>query len=307
MPYWPATLVEAIRHFSDPDTCLDFMVTLRWPNGVACPTCGDMEPRFIKTRRLWQCKGKHPKRQFSVKVGTIFEDSPLGLDKWLITMWMIANAKNGVSSYEIHRAIGVTQKTAWFMLHRIRLAMETDGFNDFLRGEVEADETFVGGKAKNMHADRKNFRGRGTVGKAVVMGLLERQGRVQAKVVPDTSTDTLQAEVRRNVYRGSEVFTDAHAAYQGLDDQYIHAFVDHTTMYVMGKVHTNGIENFWSLLKRCIHGTYITVNPAHLFRYVDEQAFRYNNRKTDDGSRFRTAASGAVGKRLTWKQATGKA
>ena len=308
----PKTLIEAIRHFSDPDVCLDFVVGLRWPNGVACPTCGSVEVRFISTRRLWECKSKHAKRQFSVKVGTIFEGSPIGLDKWLATIWMIANAKNGVSSYEIARSIGVTQKTGWFMLQRIRLAMQSGSF-DKMGGEVEVDETFIGGKARNMHRDKRaeKITGRGGVGKAAVMGLLERHGpdghsTVRTKVVPNVRRSTLAREVREHVSEGSSVYTDGLRSYVGLGAGYVHEAVQHDAdEYVRGNVHTNGIENFWSLLKRSLKGTYVSVEPFHLFRYLDEQAFRYNNRKTDDSTRFQRAARAIIGKRLTYAELTG--
>ncbi len=310
----PTTLIEAIRYFADPDTCLEYMVESRWPNGVTCPTCGSDEVSFLKTRRLWKCKSVHPKQQFSAKVGTIFEDSPIPLDKWLSTMWLIANAKNGVSSYEIMRSIGVTQKTAWFMLHRIRLAMQSDD-NDKMNGIVEADETFVGGAARFMHKHRiaaKKGKARGPIGKAAVFGLLERHGpdghsRVRAKVVPTTRRHTLMPEIRANVEAGSEMMTDAYQSYVMLRDEYVHQVIDHAEKYVEGKVHTNGMENFWSLLKRSLKGTYVAVEPFHLFRYVDEQVFRYNNRKTVDGSRFNRVASGIVGKRLTYADLIGKA
>ncbi len=310
----PKTLIEAIRYFADPDVCLDFMVSLRWPDGViACPNCGRDDVRFIPTRRIWECRSKHAKRQFSVKVGTIFEGSPIGLDKWLAAIWMISSAKNGVSSYEIARAIGVTQKSAWFMLHRIRLAMQDGDFGG-MSGTVEVDETFIGGKARNMHPGKRKevIKGRGTVGKTTVMGLLERHGpdgysAVQAKVVPNTRRGTLSGEVRRNVDAGSTIYTDAHSAYTGLNAEYIHEVVDHAEEYVRGKVHTNGIENFWSLLKRAIKGTYVSVEPFHLFRYLDEESFRYNSRKVGDGDRFNGVMKGVSGKRLTYKQLTGAA
>jgi transposase-like protein len=308
----PTTLIEAIRYFADPDVCLNFMVQLRWPNGVACPTCGSLDIRFIPTRRLWECKSKHERRQFSVKVGTIFEDSPIGLDKWLAAIWMIANDKNGVSSYEVHRAIGVTQKTAWFMLHRIRYAMQDGDFTG-MSGEVEVDETFIGGKARNMHKAKRDevIKGRGTVGKATVIGLLERDGpkghsAVRTKVVPNTRRQTLSPEVRKHVIPGSSVYTDAHSAYTGLAFDYTHETVDHAIEYVRGRVHTNGIENFWSLLKRALKGTYVSVEPFHLFRYLDEETFRFNARETDDANRFDGVMKGVTGKRLTYKKLTGK-
>ena len=310
----PQTLLEAIRYFADPDTCLDYMVQSRWPNGVTCPTCGNSEVTFLSTRRIWKCKTTHSKQQFSAKVGTIFEDSPIGLDKWLSTMWLIANAKNGVSSYEIHRSIGVTQKTAWFMLHRIRLAMQSDSF-DQMGGSVEADETYIGGKARNMHKHRlARIRGKrhGMVGKTAVMGLLEREGpdghsRVRAQPVRHASRQVMFPIIRQHVQKDAEVFTDSHPAYFTLGNEFVHDFVNHAETYVNGRVHTNGIENFWSLLKRAIKGTYVSVEPFHLFRYLDEEAFRFNNRKTVDGQRFERVASGIVGKRLMYKDLIGAA
>jgi len=308
----PTTLVEAIRYFSNPDVCLDFTAKLRWPNGVVtCPTCGREDVRFISTRRLWECKEKHPKRQFSVKVRTIFEDSAIGLDKWLAAIWMIANAKNGVSSYEVHRSLGVTQKTAWFMLHRIRLAMQSDDFGQ-IGGPVEVDETFIGGLARFMHKDKRvdKIKGTGTVGKTAVLGLLERHGpdgqsTVRARIVSSRRRHVLSPEVRRYVAPGAEVFTDAFLSYADLKADYDHRVIDHAERYVDGKIHTNGIENFWSLLKRAIKGTYISVEPFHLFRYLDEEVFRFNNRKTDDASRFRRIGNSLTGKRLTYNDLIG--
>jgi transposase-like protein len=288
------------------------MVSLRWPDGVSCPTCGSNEVGFIATRRMWECKTKHAKRQFSVKVGTIFEDSPIGLDKWLAAIWMIANAKNGVSSYEIHRAIGVTQKSAWFMLHRIRLAMQSQSF-DKLSGEVEIDETWVGGKAGNMHKGRRErMKGKshGFINKTPVFGLLERStadshSKVRARVVGSNRRKALFPIIRANVDRSAQVYSDAHPAYHTLGKEYTHDVIDHAESYVRGKVHTNGIENFWSLLKRAIAGTYVNVEPFHLFRYLDEEVFRFNARKDDDGGRFTSVTSNIVGKRLTYKDLVG--
>lgn len=299
----PQTLVAAIRFFSDPDTCLGFIVELRWPNGVRCPRCDHAQVSFIKTRRLWKCKGC--KKQFSAKVGTIFEDSPIPLDKWLVAIWLIANAKNGISSYEVHRALGITQKSAWFMMHRVRLAMQTDTFQK-LKGEVEVDETFIGGKARNMHKGKRKVQGSGAVGKAVVLGLLERHGEVRTKVVPSTRKPVLQRHVRAHVEPGSEVFTDALPSYGGLESEYAHQVIDHAESYAEGKVHTNGLENFWSLLKRTIKGTYTQAMPFHLFRYLDEQAFRFNSRHGKDGDRFRQVLGSVAGKRLTYEKLIGK-
>jgi transposase-like protein len=303
---FPTTLIEAIRYFSDAQVCHDFMASLRWPNGKpVCPRCESNNVGFIKTRRTWQCKGCQ--KQFSVKLGTIFEDSPLGLDKWLPAVWLIANCKNGCSSYELSRSLGVTQKSAWFMLHRIRLAMQAGG-NGFMRGTVEADETFIGGKARNQHKNKRKARG-GTVGKEVVMGLLERHGKgksqIRATHIKNTRTASVQSEVRANVYRGSEVQTDALKSYFGLDDEYVHKVVDHAEAYVQNNVHTNGLENFWSLLKRSLKGTNVSVEPFHLFRYLDEQCFRFNKREGSDLTRFLELIMSVAGKRLTFKQVTG--
>jgi transposase-like protein len=304
----PKTLQEAIIYFANADNCVAYMVAHRWPDGVVCPTCGRNDVTFLKTQNKWQCKSAHAKRQFSAKVGTIFEDSPLGLEKWLPATWIITSAKNGVSSCEIARSLGVTQKTAWFMLHRIRKAMNMGSFMKF-SGEVEADETFIGGKARNMHLNVKARRitGTGTKDKTAVMGILERGGQVRTIVVPNRKKHALQAEVRKHVEAGAALYTDALLSYEGLGSDYAHQVVDHAVEYVNGRIHTNGIENFWSLLKRGISGTYVSVEPFHLFRYLDEQAFRYNNRKNmSDADRFSAVLSQVSGKRLTYAEVTGK-
>ncbi len=302
----PNSLLAAVRHFSDPKVCFETMLSAKYPDGkVTCPKCGGDKVGVVRSRSLLQCKAADCRKQFSVKVGTIFEDSPLGLDKWFVAVWCIANAKNGISSCELARALEVTQKTAWFMLHRVRLAMKARTFKK-LAGEVEVDETFIGGKSANMHKGKraKTISGRGPVGKAIVQGLLERGGEVRAEVVGHTDDITLQTTVRRHVAFNSDVFTDAAPAYRGLALNYFHSAVDHISQYVVGRVHTNGIENFWSLLKRSLKGTYVAVSPFHLERYVDEQAFRYNSRKGNDGLRFRSVLASTLGKRLTWRELT---
>jgi transposase-like protein len=303
----PTNLLEAIRYFSDLDVATEYVASLRWPDGPVCPNCGGTEHSFLTTRRIWKCKSC--KKQFSVKVGTIFEDSALGLDKWLPAIWLAANSKNGISSHELGRALGVTQKSAWFMLHRIRLAMQAGSF-DTLSGEVEVDETFIGGAAKNMHAKDKARKLRGTRGgpssKTPVLGMIERGGRVHAEVVPTVRRDILQPRVKAKVERGSSVYTDALGSYVGLDWRYDHKVVDHMVTYVDGRVHTNFIENFWSLLKRGLHGTYVSVDPSHLFRYVDERVFTFNHRDLTDLGRFSVVLGQVAGRRLTWKAVTGK-
>ncbi len=309
----PHTLLDAIKYFDDADVCLNFMVSMRWPNGVACPTCGSIEVTFLAKQMRWQCKEKHERRQFSVKVGTIFEDSPISLSKWLPAMWMICNDKNGISSYELASALGVTQKTAWFMLHRIRKAMQTGSFQKS-DGIHEVDETFIGGKARNMHKNRRDavIKGTGGAGKAIVVGILNRHAgpghsTVRATVAKDTTRKSLQGFIKANVAEGATVYTDAWAGYNGLNAaQYIHEAIDHAETYVRGTVYTNGIENFWSLLKRAIHGTYVSVEPFHLFRYIDEEAFRFNNRGLSDAGRFLQVALEVIGKRLTYKELVGQ-
>jgi len=304
----PNTLQEAVIYFSSPQNCLDYLAAKRWPNGVVCPTCSSNKVKFNAGHRVWQCSSHHPKRQFSVRVGTIFEDSAIGLDKWLVAIWMLANDKNGVSSYEIARSLGVTQKTAWFMMHRIRLALQ-DADGGKLGGEVEVDESYIGGLSRNMHVSKRQKKIFGTGGrdKVAVLGILKRQGKVRTSVIPDVTRNTLHAQVRSNVAPGAQVFTDAWTAYTGLDTEYIHNVIDHAKAYAVENVHTNGLENYWSLLKRTIKGTYVSVEPFHLFRYLDEQAFRFNNRlDIGDCDRFNLAVSQVVGRRLTWNKLTGK-
>jgi transposase-like protein len=307
----PKSLQEAILYFSDLNNCIDYLAIRRWPQGVTCPSCGSEKVKFNHKRRVWQCSSHHAKRQFSVKVGTIYEDSPIGLDKWMAATWMLTNCKNGISSYEIARDLKVTQKTAWFMLHRIRLALQDDFFGSKLGGEVEVDETFIGGKARNMHKSvrtrRITGRGKSIHDKTAVVGILEHGGKVRTKVVADRSKETLHGLVKKNVTAGAALYTDELHGYWGLDEQYKHQIIDHAVEYVNGRVHTNGLENFWSLLKRGIHGTYVAVEPFHLFRYLDEQMFRFNNRKDlDDAGRFDLAVSQIIGKRLTFAELTGK-
>lgn len=301
---FPQTLQEAIVYFADADNCLNFMAELRWGSYPVCPRCESKYVSLLKTRRIFKCNAC--KKQFSVKVGTIFEDSPLGLDKWLAALWMVANAKNGISSYEIERALNVSQPTAWFMEQRIREALKSKTFEKLI-GTIEADETFVGGLAKNMHEDsrEKKIRGTGGSGKTTVMGFRQRNGKVRAKVIPNTSRKTIHSEVRANVETGSELYTDSMHSYNGLAPDYAHQSVDHAAKeYVRGKVHTNGIENFWSLWKRCIKGTHVHIDPEHMNRYLDEEMFRYNNRTNDDAGRFLLAAHSVIGRHLTYRELT---
>src|SRR5438876_3838163 len=306
----PSTLQEAIVYFADAENCNSFLTGLRWADGkVRCPHCdSDHHVTYLASVNRYKCYGKHPKAQFSLKVGTIFEDSPIGLDKWLCAMWLIVNCKNGISSCEMARDLDISQKSAWFLDHRIRFALYSGSFEK-LSGECEADETFIGGKARNMHVGKRQRRitGTGTKDKTAVMGILERGGKVRTSVVPNRRKNALQSEVRKHVEAGAALYTDALLSYEGLATDYAHKVVNHAAQYVDGRVHTNSLENFWSLLKRGVSGTYGSVEPFHLFRYLDEQMFRFNNRKDlDDAGRFDLAVSQIVGKRLTFAELTGK-
>jgi len=308
----PKTLQEAIVYFSDRDRCFAYATKLRWPDGkVTCPRCGTAKHSFIKTRRIWFCYTC--KKQFTLKVGTIMEDSPLTLDKWMTAFWLLCNCKNGISSYELAKDLGIHQESAWFVLQRVRLVMRDDFFGSKLGGdegaEIEVDESFIGGKARNMHLSERKRRitGTGTKDKTAVMGILERGGKIRTTVVPNRKKHALQGEVYKHVTAGAALYSDALKSYDGLAGEYAHKVIDHAVKYVDGRVHTNGLENFWSLLKRGISGTYVNVEPFHLHRYLDEQTFRYNNRKDmNDSQRFELAMSGVFGKRLTYAQLTGK-
>jgi transposase-like protein len=308
---YPTTLVEAVKYFSDEQVCIDEVAAMRWPEGNQfCIGCGEVGNLiWLANQKRYKCRGC--KKQFSVKVGTIFHDSPLGLEKWMVAMWMLANCRNGVSSYEIARTIGITQKSAWHMMHRIRKAM-TDASTDKMggNGPIEIDETFVGGKVKNMHKSRKvkglNYQSGN--GKAIVMGMLERGGKVRAGVIADRKLPAMRPEVESNVEAGAHIITDEHPCYTFIaKDAYVHEVINHIEGYVRDHVHTNGIENFWSCLKRGLNGTYISVEPIHLDRYVDEQVFRFNLRhKFTDAQRFKAVLKDVVGRRLTYAELTGR-
>lgn len=306
----PKTLLEAVQYFSDAENCRQFMISVRWADGIVrCPYCNSEKVTYLAKAKVYRCYGQHSKQKFSLKVGTVFEDSPIGLEKWLPASWMLSNCKNGISSYELSRAIGVTQKSAWFMLHRIRMAMTES--NDVQIGHsapVEIDETFVGGKIKNMHkSKRKPMAYQGGGNKAIVLGMLERGGKVRAGVIQSRHKAEILPPVHGNVTPGAHIITDEFTTYPFVAKPYFHEVINHVEGYVRDHVHTNGIENFWSLLKRGLTGTYISVEPAHLDAYVVEQVYRYNNRKdTNDSGRFSKVLSQVTGKRLTYAELTGK-
>lgn len=309
----PQTLLEAVRVYSNLETCHRLLVQIKWPSGeVTCPGCNGREIGEIASRHIFQCKTKGCRKQFGVKLGTIFEDSPLGLDKWFVAIWCITNAKNGISSCELGRAIGVTQRAAWHMLHRIRMAMAQDT-SDQLSGVCESDESMIGGLSKNMHKHvrARKITGTGACGKTILHGILQRStddelSRVRVHVVRDRKKPTLQNQIKQHVKSGVTVYTDSLASYQGLDKFYVHEMIDHAVKYVEGEVHTNGMENFWCLFKRCLHGTYVAVAPKNLTRYAAEESFRFNERGGNDATRFATVMKSVPGKRLQYKELTAK-
>ncbi len=306
--YTPQTLIEAIRHFSDLDVATEYVASIRWPEGFVCPACGKQAHSYLKTRRLWKCKAC--KKQTSVKKGTIFEDSPISLDKWLAALWLVVNCKNGISSYEIARDLGVSQKAGWFMLQRLRLAMQRGTFEKYSEkfdGAVEVDETYIGGRARYRKAVENGARKGPRTGKTAVVGFLERGGHVHLTVIDSIRKTPLQKQVRKHVKPGATVYTDELKSYRGLDQHYAHKVINHAENYVEGLIHTNGLENFWSLLKRSLSGTYVKVEPYHLFRYLDEQAFRFNARKGNDGDRFEEVLGRVSGRRLTWDEVRDRA
>jgi len=315
--YMPKTLTEAVRYYQDEQICIDTVAALRWPDGKpVCPKCGVAEGErkhyWLASQKRWKCYAC--RKQFSVKVDSVFEDSALGLDIWLIAYWMLCNCKNGVSSYEISRELGIAQKSAWHLLHRLRFGLQSNEGGKLGSGGaiVEVDESFIGGKARNMHkAKRKKAMEYRHKGKVVVMGILERGGKVRTKVVDDRDKATLQGNVKLNVEPGAKVMTDELLAYWGLEEEYEHKVINHAMEYVKGEIHTNSMENYWSLVKRSLSGTYISVEPFHLFRYLDEQTFRYNHRSTKEkpvsnADRFALGLSQIAGKRLQFKELTGK-
>jgi transposase-like protein len=317
----PESLLEAVTFFADEGRAHDFFVAMRWPDGVRCAHCNSeavgklvvSKTKKGTVRRLWNCASCG--KQFTAKIGTIFAESPLPLSKWLPALWLVTNAKNGISSCELARALKITQKSAWFMGHRIRAAIQRGGGIVRADGVFEVDESFIGGAARNMHKDKREAKisgGGGHNNKSVVQGILHRHETGHSKIIAEVITEFghrgLQRNVRKYVLKGAEVHSDANPGYTGLRDEYAHKVVDHAEAYVKDGVHTNGLENFWSLLKRSIKGTYVHCAPFHLFRYLDEQTYRFNERKDEDGDkgRFLNAVSTTTGRRLTWKKLTGE-
>lgn len=307
----PRTLIEAIQYFSDNRRCVEYVKNLRWQDGVVkCPRCESTHVKELTTRQIWQCYGC--KKQFSVKVGTVFTDSALPLTKWLTGMWLVMNAKNGISSYEISRSLGISQKSAWHLGHRIREAM-ANGSIEKMTEKVETDAAYLGGSRKNWSNEKRATTPAYVDNKTPIVAYVERNDeneiiQVRGNVVNDSSAETIQNDLRKNVAEGAVLYTDQSNVYTTLASDYWHRTINHSRdEFVRGDVTTNRVEGYFALLKRCIKGTYIHMAPCHMDRYIAEQSLRYNLRKTNDGARFKQTVSQSFGTRLTWKELTGKA
>ena len=298
-------LIEVTQYFSDNQKCIDYLTQIRWKGNVTCAHCGHEKVYELKgANKRYKCASC--RKQFSATKGTIFESSPIPLQKWFIATYLLLSHKKGISSCQLSKDISVTQRTAWFMLHRIRFAVQTQSFEMPATSIVEADETYVGGKSKNKHAAQrtKGSQGRSTKDKTPVFGLVERNGRVIAMKVPNTQKDTIHPIIEKHVATGAKVMTDEWRAYQGLDTRFNHAIVKHGEgIYVVGDAHTNTIEGFWSHFKRSIFGCYHQVNAKHLDSYIDESEYRYNTKDLLDYERFENVIS-LSDKRLTYARLT---
>lgn len=297
-----SNLVDLMQKFPDEKSCVEHLRAIRWKDGEYCPYCGNEKVYHFKDGKTFKCASC--RKRFSIRVGTIFEDSPLPLQKWFVAIYLITSHKKGISSVQLAKDIGVTQKTAWFMLHRLRHAIKTKSFYRPLKNEVEVDETYIGGKEKNKHKSKRveGSQGRSTKTKTPVVGMVERNGKLKAKVVNDTKSKTIKDLIISNVVFGSKIITDEFRSYFGLDFLYQHLFVKHSEgEYVNGIAHTNTIENFWSILKRGIVGIYHFVSKKHLSRYLDEFTFRYNTRGMTEEDRFNYLLANCNG-RLAYEQ-----
>lgn len=289
-----STLLELLKYFSSNKVCIDYLELLRWADGAKCPyeNCGHDKIFKFSNGKLYKCA--KCKKQFSIKVGTIFEDSKIPLQKWYAAIYLITSHKKGISSIQLGKDIGVTQKTAWYMNHRVRHSLGWD-VEEKLSGICEADETFIGGKEGNKHKSKRTegTQGRSVQTKTPIAGVVQRGGKVIAKKVADTQGSTLRKFVNENVERGSQLHTDEWWGYKGLEKLFGHSVIKHNEKeYVNGNSHTNTMEGFWSLLKRGITGIYHSMSNKHLQKYVDEFVFRYNTRQLNEADRFNLMLSG---------------
>jgi len=294
------SIIELMEAFPDEQSCVDHLTAIRWRNGEYCPYCGGTELYHFSDRRNHKCKAC--KARFSIKVGTIFEDTKLPLRKWFLAMWLITSHKKGIASTTLAKDLGVTQKTAWFMTQRLRYAIRTKSFNAPLEGTIEADEMYHGGRERNKHASKRTGGKQGGSGKVAVLGLLQREGELRTTIAPDTKGETLQGIIKANVVPGSALMTDSHHAFRRLGSIYDHERVNHTLgEYVRGSFHTNGIESVWALFKRQIIGTHHFLSAKHFGRYLGEMTWRFNNRSIGEGNRVNALLELANG-RLTYKE-----